>query len=99
MPTKVLGIDLTRSLPPVVDLAGYDRLLVLVRLNGAPLGQMDLGHLGVSVSAKQLNVEISHRFSWQIWQHMLRAQFVPEQPSRFRPSDWTIVVCTRNRAD
>src|SRR5262245_16981999 len=99
MPTKVLEIDLIRSLPPVVDLTGYDRLLVLVRLNGTPLGQMDLGNLSISVTAKQLNVEISHLFIWQISQHILRSQFIPDHPSLFLPADWTIVVCTLNRAD
>lgn len=101
--TRVIDVDLGGPLPAEWDAAGYDRALVLVRLHGRTLTAFTLACAeGVlAADAVRTAVAADPAARWGIADRGVRAWLLgPEAdvPPGPMPS-WTVVVCTRDRAD
>jgi hypothetical protein len=53
-PTKVIDLEMSQPLRDVVGLDGYERILVLVRLHGAPIGYVRMPITGGRCAADSI---------------------------------------------
>jgi O-antigen biosynthesis protein len=69
---KVLDIDLAIPPKPLEDLKGYQRLRVMVRLHGTPLGYVEVPLPEAGLRAEDLRRIALRRLSQQVMRHHLR---------------------------
>jgi glycosyltransferase involved in cell wall biosynthesis len=111
---KVMDVELSHPLQPIEGLHGYDRLKVLVRLHGAPLGYIELPLEGGHCPAAALSRAILEQHSWGIIRHLVSDGLAAlVRRDQLRIDDLaglphpvydgplplvTVAVCTRDRA-
>lgn len=114
-PKKVVDIELNRPLESIEHLAGYYGVLGLVRLNGAPLGYIDLpvinGRCPAAVIKEKIAEQHSHAILRQGLYQGLAAGLTPDEinlenipgtpvPRFAGPYPLvTVAVCTRDRTE
>jgi O-antigen biosynthesis protein len=87
-PVKVVDVELTAGVRGVEDLEGYAAVMALIRVHGAPIGQVSVPVEGGRCSADALRREIAH----------VSRDASPSRTSRPPgSSEVTVAVCTRNR--
>lgn len=102
MATAVLDLEFNDLPAEVAGLDGYQRALVLIRLNGRPVGQALLpivdGRLGREADLRSALMCAADSAFWEAW---LRTQIgISDRPARNGPLPTaTIAVCTRDRPD
>jgi glycosyltransferase involved in cell wall biosynthesis len=101
MSTKVLDIDMENIPESITGLDGYQRLMVLVRINGRPVERLYLRVSGVDIPGSELRSAILQNAGWTFWEFWLRKILscpVDENRTDQLPGV-TIAICTRDRPD
>lgn len=101
MPTAVLDLDLG-NLPPTIDgLARYERALVLLRIDGRPVGQAVLPVINGRVGGHNLRASLLVAADSAFWEAWLRRHLgVPPRPiAPDKLPSASVAVCTRDRPD
>lgn len=99
MTTKVFSLELSQPYP-AVDLAGHDKVLILFRWQGTPVGQAYLPVINGRFNHHELQATI-HRLGWPLQQAILHHQLAWDDthlPDHSLPLA-TVAVCTRDRPD
>jgi len=71
-PIKVVDLEVSQPLPVLDDLVGYKGLQGLVRLQGVPLGYVDVPVVNHRCCPAQLSRAIVEQYSWAICQRLLQ---------------------------
>jgi GT2 family glycosyltransferase len=100
MATTVLDFDINKMPKEIKGLGHYSRVLILLRYNGHPIGQLILPAPGNSLSWDELSqalIDATQSIYWEKWiQESLRfGERVLQNPN---PSV-TIAICTHDRAE
>lgn len=95
---KPLDLELTRAheLPPVS--ARYDKVRLLVRVLGEPIGSLDLQNHPTELRPSKLRREFAAWLGPEIWA-VLTARSWTSRQEETRPAEISVIVCTRNRPD
>jgi glycosyltransferase involved in cell wall biosynthesis len=104
--TRVLDVHLDAAMPDAWDAAGYTRALALVRWRGRTLTALELDCPDGVVRAEAVldavagDHAVRHAVTDRAVQRWLADGTTegPEEPEAAAPT-WTVVVCTRDRAD
>jgi glycosyltransferase involved in cell wall biosynthesis len=100
VPTAILDLDLDR-LPPTVAVADrYTHALILLRLDGWPVGRtlvpVTEGRVGGGAVLRQALVEAA---GWTLWRRWLERALGLTNAALSPPAPATVAVCTRERPD
>jgi glycosyltransferase involved in cell wall biosynthesis len=114
-PIKVMDVELSSKLNDIEGLSGYEKLKVLVRLHGQPVGYITIGIQGDRCPAKDLMSAILNQHSRTIIVHLLNHRLArplddnglsienllwPSPPEHERTQPLvTVAICTRDRTD
>lgn len=101
-PLRVLSVELTDGIADLNDLHGYRHVLLLVRLDGRPVGSLvvpcDAGRL--EAARVRAALEAHAGIVEQVTALQLRQWLLQHHPQPARPMpSWSVVVCTRNRVE
>jgi hypothetical protein len=98
VPTAVIDVDLEKLESSFETLPRYSRALILLRLGGRPVGQLQLPLSDARVSATELRECALDACEWALREDLLRtyAEHVPEPAPR---RSATVAICTRDRVD
>jgi GT2 family glycosyltransferase len=100
MATAVLDFDINKMPKEIKGLGHYSRVLILLRYNGHPIGQLILPVPGNSLSWDELSqalIDATQNIYWEKWiQESLR--FGEHVSENLNPSI-TIAICTHDRAE
>jgi glycosyltransferase involved in cell wall biosynthesis len=101
--TRILDVDLASPLPDAWETPGYPRALALLRWRGQPIGAVEAScdPRGL-LTADALRAAIAEHIglSGTIAAHAVRRWLHgPETAPAGPPPSWSVVVCTRDRAD
>jgi glycosyltransferase involved in cell wall biosynthesis len=104
--TRVLAVDLAAAAPDQWDVAGYARALVLVRWAGRTLTAVELDCPDGVLRADQVRAAVADdpRARGAVTDRAVRRWLVGDDgvagpPDADATPSWTVVVCTRDRAD
>lgn len=101
MATKVLDLEL-RNLPPeITGLEGYQNTLILIRLNGRPIGRAYMRIKDGRLEGGELRETLMQNVGMYLWERWLHDFLgVDELPSTIAANcTATIAVCTRDRTE
>ncbi|HNB54769.1 MAG TPA: glycosyltransferase family A protein, partial [Anaerolineales bacterium] len=96
MPTKVLDLDF-ENIPAVIPLDGYQRLMVLVRVQGRPVERLFVPVHQNEIRGDELCRIILREAKWVFWDYWLRHLLSSPEPPQDGPLSATIAICTRDR--
>jgi len=99
MPTKILDFELSEGIKPVWGIERYDRLRVLVRYQGRPVGWIRITVHQPVVSAEGLREAITEQLGWKLLPLVLRELIVPRAAGSTPLPPISVIVCTRDRSD
>jgi hypothetical protein len=101
VPTAVLDLEL-EELPHAITLSEhYDRVLILIRLRGHPVGQARLPVNCGRIGGAELRGALIEAAGWPLWERWLH-DYLEVDPARTTTSTSptaTVAVCTRDRPD
>jgi GT2 family glycosyltransferase len=98
MPTKTLDLELSEGIRPIWGIEGYDKLRVLVRYHGQPVGWIYITVRQPVVSTERLREAITEQLGWELILAVLGKQFIAEEAGSV-PLVPISVVCIRDRAE
>jgi GT2 family glycosyltransferase len=101
MRSKVLDLDLSERIKTVWGIESYDRLYILVRQRGQPVGWVSIsnGRRNVAISEETLRDSILQQLRRPLAMESLRNRLAPRFPQRSLLAPISVVICTRNRPD
>ncbi len=103
MAIKVLEIEFTEEINPIRGLEKYERVRLLVRYRGRPLGWAYVNNNNPwqqTISADRVRETIVEQMGKQLIRSSLEDQLAPESPKEDRElPPITVVICTRDRTD
>jgi glycosyltransferase involved in cell wall biosynthesis len=114
-PVRCVDIELTAPPEPLERLAGYNKVLALVRLHGEPLGQVELSITGGRCRALDVRRTILKELGWPLLRRLIDDRLAVGMPAEgwsvkelptLRETQSprqlptvTVAICTRNRPD
>jgi glycosyltransferase involved in cell wall biosynthesis len=99
MAIKVLELELSEQITPVLGVEGYSGLYILVRYQGRPVGRIHITVHQPVVSAERLREAITEQLGWELLPHVLGELIVPRAAGKKPLPPISVVVCTRDRVD
>lgn len=100
--TRILDVDLAEPLPERWDAPGYGRALVLLRWRGSPIGRVEVACDAdgtVPAAAVRSAAAADERIARTIATRAVRRWLLGETAGPATLPSWSVVVCTRDRAD
>jgi transposase len=97
----VLDLEL-EELPRAITLSErYDRVLILIRLRGHPVGQARLPVNGGRIGGTELRGALIKAAGWPLWERWLHnyLEVDPARTTTFTSPTATVAVCTRDRPE
>ena len=102
MPTAVLDLEFENLPEELTGLEGYSRALILIRINGLPVGQSLISVQDGKIGNGDLKKELMEGANWSFWQYWLNNYLGIKDP-RTNPTGpvppSTVAVCTRDRTE
>jgi glycosyltransferase involved in cell wall biosynthesis len=99
MAIKVLDLELSEQIRPIWDVEGYNKLYILVRYQGRPVGWIYIAAQQPVVSAERLREAITEQLGRELLPHVLGELIVPRAAGSRPLPPISVVVCTRDRAE
>ncbi|MGH7767118.1 MAG: glycosyltransferase [Candidatus Binatia bacterium] len=101
MATAVLDLELNRLPSEISGLENYVHALILIRLNGRPVGKVSLPVAGGRIGGAELHtamIDACGLFLWELWLHE-RLGWEEGRAEDSAPPAATVAICTRDRAE
>lgn len=98
MATAVLDLDLNRLPAEITGLENYGRALVLIRLNGRPVGKVSLPVAGGRIGGAELRTTLIDAGGTLLWERWLHDRLEWDE-RRSAPPAVTVAICTRDRTE
>jgi GT2 family glycosyltransferase len=100
-PTKLISVEFTEEFGDLSDLETYGQVAVLVRYYGTPLGCVLVPCVGGELKYSELRKAIlQHKeVSAMLAYAALKRRLQKENPKPIPKLTWSIIVCTRDRAN
>lgn len=101
MPTRVVDLDLDAVPERIAGLAGYDRVFVVLRWHGEPLGSVVLPVRDGTLTARAVRDALAPGVALRFRDQLLRdyLDWDPVDATGTAPRRATVAVCTRERPD
>jgi glycosyltransferase involved in cell wall biosynthesis len=101
MPTKVLGLELSKKMRPIWGVERYDWLRILVRYHGHPVGWVPINNdlWQPVIPTERLREAVVERLGWELVLTVLGEQFNARAAGSTPLAPISVVVCTRDRTD
>jgi glycosyltransferase involved in cell wall biosynthesis len=102
MRTKILDLEISQEITPILGVEGYDSCRILVRHHRKPLGWVWISLPNADMPmlpTVEVRQAVSNQLGWIVMQHVLGSQFMPEQLDSQSPQPISVVICTRDRAE
>ena len=100
MAIKIVEIEVTEPLRPVWGLEGYDRVRMLVRHEGEPLGWAEVAPLRrAALSAAQAREAIDDYLGWAVARSILTRDVGRPVADDTKLPPISVVICTRDRPE
>lgn len=102
MPTAVVDLEFEKLPESLSSHEGYEQALVLLRMNGIPIGQSLLPIVAGTIGNNNLKKELMEGANWSFWQYWLNNYLGIDDDTSKNPESLpaaTVAVCTRDRTD
>jgi len=99
MAIKVLELELSEQIRPIWGVEGYNKLHILVRYQGRPVGWTYIAVQQPVVSAERLREAITEQLGRELLPYVLGELIVPRAAGSRPLPPISVVICTRDRAE
>jgi len=94
------GLELNRPMQPILVPDGFDGSRLLVQIEGAPLGWIDLQAKGKpeGYTRDEIIAIVARQFPRELVRAAFCREFLPEAETHPKPEAISVIICTRDRA-
>ncbi|MEG4499916.1 glycosyltransferase [Microcoleus sp. F10-C6] len=100
MATAILDLEISKLPPEITVEERYSKALVLIRLDGKPIGQALLSVVGGRIEGDQLRETLINAAGENLWKNLLYDALAWDERGPVQPMPIaTVAVCTRDRPE